>query len=59
MCIFLFSLPPSPNSAEYLEHKECINATKSRIDVCNDNAIRDTMRILKAKKEDWIPLSCW
>lgn len=43
---------------KYLEHKECINATKSRIDVCNDNAIRDTMRILKAKKEDWIPLSC-
>jgi hypothetical protein len=44
---------------EYLEHKECVNATKNKIDICNDNAIRDTMRILKARKEDWIQLSCW
>lgn len=47
------------HNSEYLEHRECINSTKSRIDVCNDNTIKDTMRILKAKKEDWIPLSCW
>lgn len=46
-------------SAGYLEHKACINATKTPIDVCTENAIKDTMRILKAKKEDWISLSCW
>lgn len=44
---------------EYLEHRDCINATKSLMDVCNDDVIGDTQKILKAKKDNWIPLSCW
>lgn len=44
---------------EYLEHKVCVNSTKSAIDLCNSEAITDTMKILKARKEDWIQLSCW
>ncbi|KPM07195.1 hypothetical protein QR98_0056820 [Sarcoptes scabiei] len=43
---------------EYLEHRDCINATKSLMDVCNDDVIGDTQKILKAKKDNWIPLSC-
>ncbi|UXI19529.1 Calcitonin gene-related peptide type 1 receptor [Sarcoptes scabiei] len=43
---------------KYLEHRDCINATKSLMDVCNDDVIGDTQKILKAKKDNWIPLSC-
>lgn len=45
--------------AELLKNHECLAGTKNAIDTCHLESIEDSVRITKARKDDWIPLTCW